>query len=658
MIPVLAAAVKNISSAAVSNPFSSAGVFGIEMISRYARFFIFTLGCLFALATFSFAGETVSPQRQHDFVAWLPPQPAGFGPTITNRAAWEKFAAMPFIANACAKAEGLLSQPLPDQSDDLYLEFSRNGNRTRFQDVAFERRSRIGIFTLAEAVDNRGRFLPALEKTIQVLCSEKTWVLPAHDRSLKNFRGTEIEPDLFATAVAAELAQADYILGEKISPATRQLLRDNIRRRVLSPFRAMVEGRQREAFWLRAKMNWNAVCVANTVFTALTLEPDRAARAFFAAAGEVLIQNSLAGFTPDGYCAEGIGYWNYGFGHNVLMAETLRRATAGKVDLFNDDRVIQPALFCLRSEILPGIFPSIADCTPGTKPAADLKTYVQRRLGLKAPMGQIPLEIKGLVFPVMFASLEETLPVVRHLDIANESPLRTFFPEGGVLISRTVGRNPPFAVALKGGHNDEPHNHNDLGSFSVYLGNDQMICDPGGEVYTSRTFSKRRYDSTVLSSYGHAVPLIGGRQQVPGRQAQAHIVATNFAEKADIFTLDLRTAYDVPEIKKLERTFVFQRGESPSLVVRDEFVFSRPTTFETALVIWGQAKQLDEHTLEVRDGDGVLRVEIEAPGRAYKIEQEILKEDMLYRRQPVRIGISFSEKMTDGVVSLRFLPVN
>ena len=43
--------------------------------------------------------------------------------------------------------------------------------------------------------------------------------------------------------------------------------------------------------------------------------------------------NFLKGFTPDGYCGEGTGYWNYGFGHYVLLSEEIRLATGGQIDL-------------------------------------------------------------------------------------------------------------------------------------------------------------------------------------------------------------------------------------------------------------------------------------------------------------------------------------
>ena len=201
------------------------------------------------------------------------------------------------------------------------------------------------------------------------------------------FHGRDTVPDLGATGLAAELAEADFVLGDKLSPATRQLIRDNIRRRVLAPFRAMIEGRQKEAFWIRAPMNWNAVCVGNTVFAALALMEAREDRAFYAAAGEHCIRYFLSGFTPDGYCAEGVGYWNYGFGHFILLTETLRQATGGKIDLFQDDQAWPRRSFAGAAKFSPAFSRPFPTFSPGTKPSPQLTAYVCRRLGLRMPDG-------------------------------------------------------------------------------------------------------------------------------------------------------------------------------------------------------------------------------------------------------------------------------
>jgi len=622
-----------------------------------ALFFSVTL-CLFGGVNLP-AAEGVDAARVREIAAWLPEPPAGFGWPISDRAHWDKLAAEPALNGVINSVNKLLAKPLTEVPDSLYLEYSRNGNRTHWQDAENDRRGRIGRFTVAEALENRGRFVPALEKTVAVLCAEKTWVLPAHDGALKNFHGEEIEPDLGATTVAAELAEMDFILGKKLSPATRRLIHDNVRRRVIEPFRAMVEGRQKAAWWLHAPMNWNAVCVGNTIFAALTLQTSRADRAWFAAAGEYFIRNSLLGFTPDGYCAEGIGYWNYGYGHDLLLFETLRRATGGRLDMFDSQAAIQPALFCLRAEIWPGVYPTISDCAPGTQASAPLKGYVRRRLGLAGDDSLIPATFSDLHTDMMFVSLEENAPVVRQTVSVNPSPLRSYFPFGGVLIARTAAdAQPRVAVVLKGGHNDEPHNHNDVGSFSFIVGTNLVICDPGGEVYTKRTFGPHRYDSGVLNSFGHAVPVVAGELQRTGRDAHGVILATNFTDAADLWKLDYRSAYAVKNLQKLERTFVFARGVMPSLTVADAVKFSTPGKFESALVTWGAVKQLDEHTLEITDCGSKVRVAVDTQGRSYHLNVVKIDEDVHSERKPYHVGIVLDKKITEAVVTLKITPVS
>ena len=56
--------------------------------------------------------------------------------------------------------------------------------------------------------------------------------------------------------------------------------------------------------------------MAGVIGTAMANIESRERRAFFAASAEKYIQYFLKGLTPDGYCSEGVGYWNYGFGHS------------------------------------------------------------------------------------------------------------------------------------------------------------------------------------------------------------------------------------------------------------------------------------------------------------------------------------------------------
>ena len=102
----------------------------------------------------------------------------------------------------------------------------------------------------------------------------------------------------------------------------------------------------------------------------------------------------MRGFTPDGYCSEGVGYWNYGFGHYVMLAETLRQATGGKVDLM--DAAARPARSPRSGggwKSLPGIYPAFADCDPGERPDPML-AFLSRRYGWG--LGTVENERAGL----------------------------------------------------------------------------------------------------------------------------------------------------------------------------------------------------------------------------------------------------------------------
>ena len=104
----------------------------------------------------------------------LPPAPRGVGPMITDRQAWQAVAEALGFDDLIGDAEALLKQSIPELTDELFLDYSRTGNRTRCQRVLSRRHGRVSHLALAECIENRGRFLPALEEAIRAVSSEKT----------------------------------------------------------------------------------------------------------------------------------------------------------------------------------------------------------------------------------------------------------------------------------------------------------------------------------------------------------------------------------------------------------------------------------------------------------------------------------------------------
>lgn len=601
----------------------------------------------------------IDPACVDQIAAMLPTAPRGLGDPATNRTFWNALANLPAFNRVVTNAENLAKHPAPALPDDLYLDFSRTGNRERAQRVIFARRERITVFTLAECLEDSGRFLRPLEDEIRAVCDERAWTYPAHDRNLDNFYGRTVEIDLRCVDVAWNFASADYLLGEKLSAETRQLIRTNLMRRIFKPYRDMVERRRPEMFWFRARHNWNSVCLAGVAGAALSLEPDQRERAWHVAVAQAYVPFFLESFTPDGYCSEGISYWNYGYGNFLMLAETIRQATSGRIDLLEDAAAAEPARYALRSEILNGVYPSISDCKPGSRPDGALVDYVARRFNFTGGQSQPfhPEKRESLYSTLAFIGNDRLPGVSKPQPSAPDSPRRTWFQNGGVLICRPAPGSPnEFAVVLKGGNNAENHNHNDVGSFSVVLGNKMLICDPGSEIYTARTFSSRRYDSQVLNSFGHAVPVVAGKLQRTGKDAQGIVRKTEFTEARDVLVLDISSAYSVPELKKLERTFVYDRSGSGSLTVSDAVQLQKPAAFETALITWGEFERVSDTEFRIRDAGQALRVNVDAGGRRLRLNSQILDEDVPTRTKPRRIGISLVDGIESATVKVIVTP--
>jgi len=610
------------------------------------------------------AEEGLDSARIAAIARMLPESPAGVGRPITDRQAWQAVAAAPGFKEVVSEAESLVAQPIPEASDELYLDFSRTGNRTRYQRVRGRRHSRPAALALAECIENRGRFLAAIEEAIAAVCAEKTWLYPAHDRSLRNFKEEAIEIDLGSSATSWNLATIDYWLGDKLSDPTRQLIRSELDRRTFKPFESYVTQGKPRLWWATGTNNWNAVCLAGVTGSALTMIDPPERRAFFVAAAEKYVQNFLRGFTPDGYCSEGLGYWNYGFGHYVLLAETIHQATGGRLDMFEAPNVDKIARFAGRMEIMPGVYPAFADCHVGSRPDTRTMAFLSRRFRL----GLEDYERRGLLLAGGPSSSLFTLGVHGFANSASrvpaaqagdtDQPLRDWFPDAGILICRPApGAERGLGVALKGGHNAEHHNHNDVGSFVVALAGKTPLVDPGSEVYTARTFSSKRYESGVLNSFGHPVPLVAGKLQRGGRSAAAKVLKTEFTDETDTLVLDLRAAYDVKGLEKLQRTFIFSRQGSGSLTVIDEVGFAGPQSFATALVTFSNWHEPDPGRLVVGEGPAAVRVELAASEGKLQIDAARIEEDLPDGRIPTRLGISLAEPVTTATITLTISPM-
>ena len=180
--------------------------------------------------------------------------------------------------------------------------------------------------------------------------------------------------------------------------------------------------------------------------------------------------------------------------------------------------------------------------------------------------------------------------------------------------------------------------------------------DPGGEVYTRRTFSSQRYESKVLNSFGHPVPVIAGKLQSKGSHAHGEVLSTSSTDDEEKLVIEMQSAYKVPELKSLQRTFIYSRKNGGVFSVSDKVIFDSPQSFETAVITIANWKQKDKNTFVFRDLDEGVSVSINTEGKAFITEPVEIDEDV--RRKPTRIGIRLTEPVTEAVVTVTVTPDN
>lgn len=161
-----------------------------------------------------------------------------------------------------------------------------------------------------------------------------------------------------------------------------------------------------------------------------------------------------------------------------------------------------------------------------------------------------------------------------------------------------VSRHEKYSFAAKAGHNDEPHNHNDVGSFMITVGDQVFVADPGRGEYRKETFMpEKRYTFIQNSSAGHSVPVINGEYQLPG----AEYTSKNVKASENEFELDIEGVYKEGLINGIHRKFVLH----DSKVTLTDVFKSSPETKEITERIISKIKP------ELKDGEvdfGLARI--------------------------------------------------
>ena len=473
-------------------------------------------------------------------------------PFPKTAAEWKERVPQAQLDEIVKKGEQILGKEIPQVPATLLLEYVRNGNRSNYEAKSFARRNNLMDLVLAESVEDKGRFTDAIANYVWAICEETYWGVPAHLSTQKAKSGLpDVEDpivELFGAETVATLALADYFTGpklDKVSPLIRKRIYREAYRKIFDAV-----NRQPVYNWMdptKKVNNWDPWIMSNLMTANLLLEPDDAKRAANAFQYMRNTDVYLNGLGDDGGCDEGPSYWFAAGGAVFDTLETLQSATNNRINIYDEPLIKRMASYIYKMHIADNYFVDFADADPKFSGDGlmlfrfgyDIKDDTLTQFGLylygrnRNPVGE------GFEKPRRLRNLL-TLKEVAGMPAYYAPPAEAWFSDIQAMTARTPSG---LFMAAHAGNNDESHNHNDIGDFIVYLGNEPVIIDAGRGNYTAKTFSSKRYELWFTQSQYHNLPIINGLGQLAGKPyAAEHVKQSSSATTASLF-MDIAKAY-------------------------------------------------------------------------------------------------------------------
>ncbi|WP_114749912.1 heparinase II/III domain-containing protein [Pleomorphovibrio marinus] len=500
-------------------------------------------------------------------------------PAYKDREGWEASISEPLRMVYIETGEAYLGFDWPQVKATDYLAFVRSGSRVIMQNPFSEKRKAFQALFMAELMEGEGRFIDDLVNGIWDLSEMTYWGLSAHLYLQEaGFGIPDVEEptiDLNVGQIAAELALAHHFFHEsfeEISPLINRRIKKEVREKMLEPYY------ERDDFWWmglntsRQRMNnWTVWCNYNALITILLMEENPNKRKEGVFKTMVSVDRFLDAYEDDGGCDEGPSYWSHAGGKLYDYLNLLDRATQGKVDVYGEEKIANIGRYIYRAFIADRYFINFADASNrvatrageifrfGKKIEDDTMmgfgAYVarQQEYGSKPLTGKIELALENLLHMEELLEYEEEAPYLGSV----------WLPDTGLAAAREKeGSKEGFYFAAKGGHNAESHNHNDVGTFILYMDGKPALVDAGVGTYTAQTFSDRRYEIWTMQSEYHNLPVINGLGQKNGLQYSAKSVDFEENNRRKRFTVDISNAYpDEAGVDTWLRTYSLRPGK-------------------------------------------------------------------------------------------------
>ncbi|MBY5322642.1 heparinase II/III family protein [Rhizobium johnstonii] len=477
------------------------------------------------------------------------------------------------------EAEETLARAWPLITASDYREFTATGNRSRFEELYFTRRRMLNNLVLGELVEGGARFLPKIVDGIFLIAEESGWQLPAHNAYERSGARLPLPDDsqpvvdLFAAETAALLATVVALLRDEldgISPEITARVEREIEIRILSPYL------DRHFWWMgrgeERMNNWTAWISQNVLLTVFSLKTDQPTRHAVVKKALGSLDAFLKDYAEDGACEEGVLYYRHAALclHGALtILDTVAPGLFGR--FWQQPKIRNMAEYIAYMHVAGRYYFNFADSSAVVEPCSAREYLFGRAVGSEmlaefaasdraaSDNPHLPGEW-NLWYRVQELLVGPTLPAAPPHPASRRD---IFYPGIGLFIAR----DRQFSLAVKGGNNGEGHNHNDVGSVSLYKNGRPFLIDVGVETYTAKTFSARRYEIWTMQSAFHNLPTFAGVMQSAGEAFGARDVEVGFDEGSARISLDISDAYP-PEVQlhSYRRVVSLLRGRHVEIV--------------------------------------------------------------------------------------------
>ncbi|MEB3046391.1 heparinase II/III domain-containing protein [Rhizobium mulingense] len=467
--------------------------------------------------------------------------------------------------------------PLITASD--YREYTATGNRSRFEELYFTRRRMLNDLVLAELVEGSGRFLPRIVDGIFLIAEESGWQLPAHNAYGRG--GTRLplpdnsQPvvDLFAAETSALLATIVALFRgplDGISPEIAARVKREIEARILTPYL------DRHFWWMGSgderMNNWTAWITQNILLTTFSLKTDQPTRRAVIEKALGSLDAFLKDYAEDGACEEGVVYYRHAALclHGALTV--LDSVAPGLFDgVWRQPKIRNMAEYIAHMHVAGRHYFNFADSSAVVEPCSAREYLFGKAVGSEMLAAFAAADRAAAESPHLpeewnlWNRVQELLtgPAIPEVEPNPVSAQDIFYSGIGLF----VARDGQFSLAVKGGNNGESHNHNDVGSVTLYKNGRPFLIDVGVETYTAKTFSPRRYEIWTMQSAYHNLPTFEGVMQSAGEAFGARDVEVEFGETRARISLEISGAYPrEAQLRSYRRTVSLLRGRHLEIV--------------------------------------------------------------------------------------------